>query len=177
MFVMSVSFHIDGAGPRPPEHHAERAAARGPAERAGPEGRACWPQLPENMRRLLGAASVPSSCARSTCRAISRARSGAPEQMVWMRRQRPAARRLSAAPVRAGLRLGLLACSTRRLIAHGKLMFDKDIQLASLDHALWFHRPFPGRRVAALCARTALRATARAGFAAAAVFTRDGVLQ
>ena len=28
------------------------------------------------------------------------------------------------------------------LIAHGKLMFDKDVQLASLDHALWFHRPF-----------------------------------
>ena len=28
------------------------------------------------------------------------------------------------------------------LIAHGKLMFDKDMQLASLDHALWFHRPF-----------------------------------
>jgi len=28
------------------------------------------------------------------------------------------------------------------LIPHGKLMFDNDIQLASLDHALWFHRPF-----------------------------------
>jgi acyl-CoA thioesterase-2 len=28
------------------------------------------------------------------------------------------------------------------LIAHGKLLFDHDIQLASLDHAMWFHRPF-----------------------------------
>jgi acyl-CoA thioesterase II len=28
------------------------------------------------------------------------------------------------------------------LIAHGKLLFDPDIQLASLDHAMWFHRPF-----------------------------------
>ena len=28
------------------------------------------------------------------------------------------------------------------LIAHGKLLFDNDIQLASLDHAMWFHRPF-----------------------------------
>jgi acyl-CoA thioesterase-2 len=28
------------------------------------------------------------------------------------------------------------------LIAHGKLLFDGDIQLASLDHAMWFHRPF-----------------------------------
>jgi acyl-CoA thioesterase II len=28
------------------------------------------------------------------------------------------------------------------LVAHGKLLFDNDIQLASLDHAMWFHRPF-----------------------------------
>ena len=28
------------------------------------------------------------------------------------------------------------------LIAHGKLLFDPDVQLASLDHAMWFHRPF-----------------------------------
>jgi len=28
------------------------------------------------------------------------------------------------------------------LIAHGKLLFDRDVQLASLDHAMWFHRPF-----------------------------------
>ncbi len=28
------------------------------------------------------------------------------------------------------------------LIAHGKLLFDADVQLASLDHALWYHRPF-----------------------------------
>ena len=28
------------------------------------------------------------------------------------------------------------------LIAHGKLLFDKDVQLASIDHAMWFHRDF-----------------------------------
>ena len=28
------------------------------------------------------------------------------------------------------------------LVAHGKLMFDPHIQLASLDHAMWFHRSF-----------------------------------
>ena len=28
------------------------------------------------------------------------------------------------------------------LIAHGKSVFDKTMQVASLDHALWFHRPF-----------------------------------
>ena len=28
------------------------------------------------------------------------------------------------------------------LLAHGRSVFDRDLQLASLDHALWFHRPF-----------------------------------
>lgn len=28
------------------------------------------------------------------------------------------------------------------LIAHGKLLYDPDMQLASLDHAMWFHRDF-----------------------------------
>lgn len=28
------------------------------------------------------------------------------------------------------------------LIPHGKLVFDKDLMMASLDHSMWFHRPF-----------------------------------
>ena len=28
------------------------------------------------------------------------------------------------------------------LLPHGRTLFDRDIQAASLDHALWFHRPF-----------------------------------
>ncbi|MGE0056084.1 MAG: acyl-CoA thioesterase II [Hyphomicrobium sp.] len=28
------------------------------------------------------------------------------------------------------------------LIRHGKMLFDPDVQLASLDHAMWFHRNF-----------------------------------
>ena len=28
------------------------------------------------------------------------------------------------------------------LIAHGRTVFEPEIQAASLDHALWFHRPF-----------------------------------
>ena len=28
------------------------------------------------------------------------------------------------------------------LMPHGQTVFDKSIQAASLDHALWFHRPF-----------------------------------
>ena len=28
------------------------------------------------------------------------------------------------------------------LVAHGRTVFERSIQPASLDHALWFHRPF-----------------------------------
>jgi acyl-CoA thioesterase II len=28
------------------------------------------------------------------------------------------------------------------LVAHGKTLFDNSIQAASLDHAMWFHKPF-----------------------------------
>ena len=28
------------------------------------------------------------------------------------------------------------------LVAHGKSVFDPDVQAASIDHALWFHGPF-----------------------------------
>ncbi|MEO1250149.1 MAG: acyl-CoA thioesterase II, partial [Pseudomonadota bacterium] len=28
------------------------------------------------------------------------------------------------------------------LLAHGRTIFDSDLQVASLDHAMWFHRPF-----------------------------------
>ena len=28
------------------------------------------------------------------------------------------------------------------LIAHGRFVFDPDLMLASLDHAIWSHRPF-----------------------------------
>jgi acyl-CoA thioesterase II len=43
------------------------------------------------------------------------------------------------------------------LIPHGRTVFDKTIMAASLDHALWLHRPFRG-------------------FSRGLIFTRDGTL-
>ena len=64
----------------------------------------------------------------------------APRQHIWMKARRP----LPADPV---LHHAMLAYASdfalidTALIAHGKLMFDPGMQLASLDHALWIHRP------------------------------------
>jgi acyl-CoA thioesterase-2 len=61
------------------------------------------------------------------------------------------------------------------LIAHGKLLFDSDIQLASLDHALWFHRPFRADEWL-LYAQDSPSATAARGFCRGSIFSRDGRL-
>jgi acyl-CoA thioesterase-2 len=61
------------------------------------------------------------------------------------------------------------------LIAHAKLSFDADIQLASLDHALWFHRPFKADEWL-LYVQDSPNAEGARGFCRGSVFTRDGVL-
>lgn len=61
------------------------------------------------------------------------------------------------------------------LIPHGKLLFDTDIQLASLDHALWVHRPFRADEWL-LYAQESPSASGSRGFCRGQVFTRDGVL-
>ena len=74
-------------------------------------------------------------------RAMSAARSRRPVQHVWMR----ATGRLPDDPAIHQRVLAYASDMTlldTALIAHGKSIFDKDMQVASLDHALWFHRPF-----------------------------------
>ena len=61
------------------------------------------------------------------------------------------------------------------LIAHGKLMFDEDIQLASLDHALWFHRPFRADDWLLYVQDSPSTHGAR-GLCRGSVYTRTGVL-
>jgi acyl-CoA thioesterase II len=65
----------------------------------------------------------------------------APQQYVWIRAIGPL-------PDDQALHCAALAYLSdmtlldTALAAHGRVMFDSSIQIASLDHALWFHRPF-----------------------------------
>lgn len=61
------------------------------------------------------------------------------------------------------------------LIAHGKLLFDTDIQLASIDHALWLHRPFRADDWL-LYVQDSPSANGARGFCRGSVYSRDGVL-
>ncbi|WP_072395970.1 acyl-CoA thioesterase II [Hyphomicrobium sp. CS1GBMeth3] len=61
------------------------------------------------------------------------------------------------------------------LIAHGKLLFDRDIQLASLDHAMWLHCPFRADDWLLYSQDSPAAAGAR-GFCRGTFFTRAGRL-
>ena len=60
---------------------------------------------------------------------------------VWMRIGEP----LPADPAIHRAALAYLSDMTlldTALVAHGLIVYDQRIQIASLDHALWLHRPF-----------------------------------
>ena len=59
------------------------------------------------------------------------------------------------------------------LFAHGRGIFDRDLQAASLDHALWFHRPFRADEWL-LYAEDSPSASGARGFTRGSLFSRDG---
>jgi acyl-CoA thioesterase-2 len=63
-----------------------------------------------------------------------------PHQNIWIRTTGPvpADRTMQAAVLAYLSDMTILDTST---FAHGRAIFDPDIQAASLDHAMWFHRP------------------------------------
>lgn len=139
MFAMSVSFHVAEDGyshatkmpnvPQPEELPSEKELARHIVK-----------YLPDNMRSYWERERPIEMRPVDISRYLSRGQRPA-EQQIWMRAN-------GRLPDDFALHQCILAYASdftlldTALIAHGKLMFDQDIQLASLDHALWFHRPF-----------------------------------
>ena len=61
------------------------------------------------------------------------------------------------------------------LFAHGRSVFDRDVQAASLDHALWLHRPFRADEWLLFSTDSPSASGAR-GFSRGSLFSRDGRL-
>ena len=61
------------------------------------------------------------------------------------------------------------------LYPHGRSVFDPDLQAASLDHAMWFHRPFRADEWL-LYAEDSPSASGGRGFNRGSLFRRDGQL-
>ena len=61
------------------------------------------------------------------------------------------------------------------LVPHGRFVFDPNLMLASLDHALWFHAPFRADEWLLYAQDSPISGAARA-FCRGTFFTRDGRL-
>lgn len=139
IFAMSTSFHKPEDG-----YDHQSAMPDVPAPEALPSAKALMAtmlaHLPDNMRAYWNREHPIDVRIVDATRYASRLPRPA-QQAVWLRTNG----RLPDAPAVHRAVLAYASDFTlldTALIAHGKLLFDRDIQLASLDHAMWFHRPF-----------------------------------
>lgn len=172
IFVMGVSFH----DPEPGFEHAAPMPQVPPPEdlkSANEVFAALIDKLPENMRAYWSRERPidmrPVDLTRYMKREVRD-----PVQRIWLKPN-------GTLPDDLTVHQGMLAYASdftlldTALIAHAKLLFDPDMQLASLDHALWFHRPFRWDDWV-LYTQDSPSASASRGFCRGSLYARDGTL-
>jgi acyl-CoA thioesterase-2 len=172
MFAMSVSFHKAEEGFT---HHSDMPKVPMPEELPSEHElkRRLVAHLPETMRSYWQRERPIEMRPVDIARYLKR-ENAAPVQHIWMRAN-------GRLPADHNLHQCVLAYATdftlldTALIAHGKLLFDTDIQLASLDHALWLHRPFRADEWL-LYSQDSPSAHGARAFCRGSVYTRDGLL-
>ncbi len=172
IFVLSVSFQKVEQGF---EHQTEMPDVPSPEdllnEKQLEERYAA--ELPSNLRSYLRRERPFEMRPVDFSRYLTRAKAP-PRQCVWMRATGPL-------PGDQSLHNCLLAYASdftlldTALIAHGKLLFDTDIQLASIDHAMWLHAPFRADDWLLYSQESTFAGGAR-GFCRGSIYTRSGVL-
>jgi acyl-CoA thioesterase-2 len=105
---------------------------------------------------------------------LTRHRVRAAKQQVWLRADGdlPADSTLHACVVTYASDMTLLDTT---VLPHGISWNDEAVQMASLDHAMWFHRPFRADEWL-LYDQTALSTYGARGLASGSIFTRHGHL-
>lgn len=130
-------------------------------------------QLPENVRRFW-ARERPLEIKPVNVEHYTTRDKLPPRQNVWVRMTGPVPddRDLQAALLAYLSDMTLLDTST---FAHGRIGFDPQIQMASLDHAMWFHRR---HRLDdwLLYAQDSPNAIGSRGFSRGALYSREGRL-
>lgn len=172
IFVMVASFHKreEGLGhqvtapdvPRPDKLKSAHELFSGPMAK-----------LPESMqrfwKRFRSIDLRPVDISRYADRSLRD-----PVQHIWFKVAAPL-------PDAAEVHLAILAYASdfalleTALVAHGKLLSDPDVRLASLDHALWFHRPVKADEWLLYSLESPSSASGR-GFCRGQIFNEDGVL-
>lgn len=172
IFSMSASFHGDEDGYH---HQADMPDVPPPEElpSAADLMEKFIDKLPESMRKYWKKKHPVDMRPVDVTRYMNRAKNR-PKQNIWIRANGTLGDDLNLHKCILAYASDFTLLDTS-LIAHGKLMFDRDIQLASLDHALWFHRPFRMDEWL-LYAQESPNAHGARGFCRGHVFSRDGEL-
>jgi acyl-CoA thioesterase II len=172
IFSMSVSFHVAEEGlshqTKMPDVPTPEAL---PTEAEMKER--VWPVMPEPVRRYYER-ERPIELRPVDYRRYLGEKSEDGRFYVWIR----ATGNLPDAPAIHQCVLAYASDMTlldAALIPYGRSVFDKDIMAASLDHALWFHRPFRADQWLLYAQDSPNLADSR-GFSRGLIFTRDGTL-
>ena len=172
IFSMSASFHREEPGlehqtpmpdvPGPEEVPSEASLAEMLMDRLPPPAKAYWQAERPIEMRPVDLSRYLSPQTRET------------GQYIWIR----ATGALADDPALHQCVLAYASDFTlldTALITHGRFVFDPSLMLASLDHALWFHRPFRADDWL-LYAQDSPNSGAARAFCRGAFYTRDGQL-
>lgn len=172
IFVLSVSFQKQEESY---SHQAQMPTVPAPEDLPSVEDllQQFGDKLPENLRSYWQRDRPFEFRPVDFTRYVERA-NAIPRQDIWVRAS-------AAVADDANLHRVLLAYASdftlldTALIAHGKLAFDTDIQLASIDHALWLHGPVRADEWLLYSQESSFAGGAR-GYCTGKLFTRGGQL-
>lgn len=170
IFSSSISFHIDEPGL---SHQFEMPIVPPPEELETDFER--WSRLAqENPGKIEAPEALPIERRPVRTRDILNPEPSEPQQQIWFRalgnmgddqgRHQTVLAFISD--------FGLLGAA---LLPHPFTGRSKELQFASLDHAMWFHRPFRADDYLLYCLDSPVAAGAR-GFSRGSFYTRDGIL-
>jgi acyl-CoA thioesterase-2 len=172
IFTLAASFHIDEPG----LEHAFSAPDVPPPEDLPDESEFLsryGAQLPEAVRHYF-ARERPIEMRPTDPTHYTRAGQADIVQKIWVR----TSGRLPDSPDLHRAALAYLSDITlldTALVGHGRSVFDPRIQPASLDHALWLHRPFRADAWM-LYVQDSPNARGALGFSRGALYSRNGAL-
>lgn len=172
IFSLSASFQIDEGGF---DHQFDMPAVTPPDQLMGEKElkEQFLHNAPDNIRRYWERERAIEIRPVSLVHYISREKLP-PRQDIWVRANGtvPDQRHIQAAVLAYLSDMTLLDTS---LFAHGHSVFDKHLQVASLDHAMWFHRPTKLDDWL-LYTQDSPNASSARGFTRGSLFTPDGTL-
>jgi acyl-CoA thioesterase-2 len=170
IFSASVSFHIDEPGLA---HHVDMPQAPPPEELESDFDR--WSRMAQEHPDKVDA-PIPHPIERKAVqpRDYINPQPLEPQQQIWFRALGELGDDLGRHQTVLAFMsdFGLLGTA---LLPHPHTGMEKDLQSASLDHALWFHRPFRADEYLLYCLDSPVTAGGR-GFSRGSFYTREGVL-